>query len=208
MENILLTLVVVLLVLVLIMLIGLGVLGLKLLRGKNAQAQSDATIAAAPVVVAEDPLTRFHPEVRKRMEEAQFIKRKAQLEATCHLHPQEPSEGSCAICGRYFCASCLKGHGTLTFCREHLNTFLSSGWAEVFTVKSTPEQPEAGVKVVEWKNQIWENEGTPLYVETHYKINVEGDMIESWIVLFAREAEKEVVKKRLRSPDGNAAALN
>jgi len=195
MENVLLTLVVILLVIVMIMMVGLGVLGFKLLRDrKNPTSNSDAPPATPP-----DALARFHPEVRKRMEEAQFVKKKAQLEATCHLHPQEPSEGACAICGRFFCANCLKTHGTLTFCREHINVFLSSNWTEVYTVKSTPDDPEAGVKVVEWKNRTWEESNVPLYLETHYKINVDGDMIESWIVLFARENEREQIKKRLQS---------
>lgn len=203
MENILLTLVVILLMMVLIMMIGLGILGYRLLRDRRQQGGTEA-----PSAVPDDAMARFHPEVRKRMEEAKFVKKKAMIEATCALHPQEPSEGSCAICAKYFCANCLKTHGTLSFCREHLNIFLSSEWHEVYTVKSTPENPEAGVKVVEWKNNLWEEEGTPLYLETHYKINVEGDLIESWVVLFAREVEKEVVKKRLHSPAGSIAALN
>ena len=201
MENILLTLVVILLVIVMIMLIGLGVLGYKILRDRNS-----STVPETPAATSPDALSRFHPEVRKRMEEAQFVKKKAQLEATCHLHPQEPSEGSCAICARYFCVSCLKTHGTLTFCREHIHVFLSGNWEEVYTVKSTPDHPEAGVKVVEWKNRTWEELGTPLYLETHYKINVEGDMIESWVVLFARAAEKAEIKKRLQTDSGIAAA--
>lgn len=197
MENVLLTLVVILLVLVLIMLIGLAVLGIKLLRARSLGSAD----APPPVPTASDS-DRFHPEIRKRMEEAQLVRRKQMVEATCANHPNEPSEGACAICSKYFCESCLKSHGTLTFCREHLNVFLSSDWGEAYTVKSTPDDPEAGVKVVEWKNSVWEAEGTPTYVETHYKINVEGDHIESWIVLFAREAELADIKKRLRTPEG------
>ena len=149
-------------------------------------------------------LDKYHPEVRKRMEEAQVLRKKAQLEATCHLHPKEPSEGACAICGQYFCQSCLKSHGTLWFCREHLNLFLGSEWQEAHTVKSTPDNPEAGVEVVEFKNTLWVTEGLPLYVETHYKINVEGDLIESWIVLYSREFETEEIKKRLNPTKGSA----
>ena len=199
MENILLTLVVILLVLVLIMMIGLGVLGWKIFNQRNTPPPLPGE------VVSDDPMARFHPEVRKRMEQAQFIKKKAQLEATCQLHPQEPSEGSCAICAKYFCANCLKTHRTLSFCRDHLNVFLSAQWEEAFSVRSTPDDPEAGVKVVDWKNRVWEEEGIPLYLETHYKIQVEGDLIESWIVLFSRENEKADIKKRLQSPGGIAA---
>lgn len=206
MENILLTLVVILLVLVLIMLVGLGILGFKIL--KNRGLPLPAQDSGSPPPLPAEASDRFHPEIRKRMEEAKLIKRKSVIEATCTLHPAEPSEGSCAICGKYFCAACLKTHRTLTFCREHLNVFHNAQWTEVYTVKSTPDDPEAGVKVVEWKNNAWELEQLPLYVETHYKINVEGDQIESWIVLFAREDEVPEIKKRLHSPVGNAAALS
>lgn len=191
MENILLTVVIVLLFLVLIMMIGMVFLALKIWKEKKTGISSVATVNS------DNSLTRFHPEVRKRMEEAQELRKKAQIEATCHLHPKEPSEGACAICSHYYCLSCLKSHGTLWFCKEHLNLFLGSEWKEAHTVKSTPDTPEAGVEIVEFKNNLWETESLPLYVETHYKINVEGDLIESWIVLYSRAFENEEVKKRL-----------
>ena len=176
------------------MLVGLVVVGVRLLKAKPQQSQPEAL---TPVVV--DDKDRFHPEIRKRMEAAQFIRRREMIESTCANHPNEPSEGGCAICAKYFCVNCLKTHGILNFCREHYNVFLSANWSEAYTVKSTPDDPEAGVKVVDWKNKVFETEGTPTYVETHYKINVEGDQIESWIVLFARETEVVDIKKRLQT---------
>jgi hypothetical protein len=131
------------------------------------------------------------------MEEAKHIKNIALNEATCHLHPKEPSEGACAICDRYFCRHCLKSHQNLNFCKEHINLFLNNEWSEVFTLKSTPDDPEAGVRVVEWKKQQWVNNEQPLFIQTHYKINVDGDQIESWVVLFSRTTDKEKIKEQL-----------
>jgi hypothetical protein len=188
MENILLTLVVILLVLVLIMLAGLAALGWRVLQGhalKTANAELN------------DGSDRFHPEVRKRMEEAKKARNLSHEEANCHLHPQEPSEGACGICDQYFCRSCLKPHRNLVFCREHYNVFLAAEWAEAHTVKSTPQDPEAGVQLVEWKKRLWREEAVPMYLETHYKINVDGDKIESWIVSFARTTEVLEIKERL-----------
>ncbi|MBY0515812.1 MAG: hypothetical protein K2P81_02810 [Bacteriovoracaceae bacterium] len=189
MENILLTLVVVLLVLLLILLGGLFVLGFELLRKKDLNTLTEATS-----IEIDD---RLHPDVRKKIEEARFIQKQRHIEATCQNHENEPSEGACAICDKYFCKSCLKSNQNLWFCREHVSLFLNFEWGEVFSVKSTANDPEAGVAVVDWKKQEWETNGTPLYIQTHYKINVDGDQIESWVVLFAREEEREEVRKKL-----------
>ena len=195
MENVLLTLVVVLLVLLLFMMGGAIFLGWKLLQQKPGTAQPVPQPSEPPPLLKD--MERLHPEVQKRMREAQRIKAQLHAEATCTLHPKEPSEGACAICDQYFCKACLKVHGNLLFCREHVAIFLNSPWSEIHSVKSTPQDPEAGVAVVEWKKKVWEQEGLPLYVQTHYKINLEGDQIESWLVLFARESEAQSAKRKL-----------
>lgn len=187
MENILLTIVVVLLVLLLILLVGLGYLGLRLLRTKTQTADE-------PALLHDD---RLHPDIKLRLAEAKTAKRKLREEATCVVHQKEPSEGSCAICNQYFCQSCLKPQQSLLFCREHVSIYLSSSWAEVHSVKSNPHDPEAGVELVDWKKRLWDAENIPAIIQTHYKINVDGDQIESWVVLLAREKEAAEVKDRL-----------
>ncbi len=196
MENILLTLVVVLLVMLLIMMVGLFYVGWKILKNKNS-----ATVIENKTTTDQNSslpnIDRLHPEIIKRMEDAKALKDKIRFEATCHNHPKEPSEGACAICDKYFCKSCLKSHQNLLFCREHISLYLNSHWEEVYSVKSTPNNPEAGVIIVDWKKEIWDTESLPLFVQTHYKINVDGDQIESWVVLFSRVDEKDDIKKRL-----------
>lgn len=181
MENILLTLVIVLLVILIIVLITAVLFAFKLLPKLQDKAVSD----------------NFHPEIKKRMSESQKLKEKLILEANCHLHPSEPSEAACAICDDYFCKSCIKTYENKNFCKEHSSLFLNYKWKDVFTLKSTPNDPEAGVRLVEWKKEIWKKESTPLYIQTHYKIDVDGDEIESWVVLFAPEIEADKIKSRL-----------
>jgi hypothetical protein len=209
MENILLTLVVVLLVLLLFMMGGLAVLGWRLLQKKNAAPTPPPLPQenAAPALPQSEN-ERLHPEIRKRMQEAQALKVRLHAEATCHLHPKEPSEGACAICDQYFCKACLKSQQTLLFCREHIGIYLDAQWSEVHSVKSTPQNPEAGVEVVEWKKSTWEREALPMFIQTHYKINLDGDQIESWVVLFARQAEQDEIKKRVSSTFRRSPALN
>lgn len=181
MENILLTLVIILLVILIILLIGAVLFALKLL----------------PKLQEKSPSENFHPDIKKRMSEAQKIKEKLILEANCHLHPQEPSEAACAICDDYFCKACIKTYENKNFCKEHSSYFLNFKWKDVYTLKSTPSDPEAGVRLVEWKKSIWKTDAIPLYIQTHYKIDVDGDEIESWVVLFSKEEEAEIIKIRL-----------
>lgn len=208
MENILLTLVVVLLVLLLFMMGGLAVIGWRILNKKTTATPPPLPAEAAPAVATTAEIERMHPEIRKRMLEAQALKAQQHAEANCHLHPKEPSEGACAICDHYFCKSCLKSQQSLLFCREHVNLYLNSDWTEVHSIKSTPQDPEAGVAVVEWKKGMWERESLPMYIQTHYKINLEGDQIESWVVLFARGKEQEEIKKRVNSTFRRPPALD
>lgn len=196
MENILLTLVVVLLVMLLIMMAGLFFLGWKLLKNKGTPPSTPEPLSEG-LSSSVPSIDRLHPEIVKRIEDAKALKTKIRIEATCHNHPKEPSEAACAICDKYFCKSCLKSHQNLLFCREHIALYLNSHWEEVYSVKSTPNNPEAGVVIVDWKKEVWEAESLPLFVQTHYKINVDGDQIESWVVLFSRVDEKEEIKKRL-----------
>lgn len=204
MENILLTLVVVLLVLVLFMLAGVVVLGWKIMR-KQIPGQFPPPLPTDVPVAAKDPTAHFHPEARERLSEA---RRLASLnEAICSNHPEQSSEGACAICDRHFCRGCLKNFGNLVFCREHHRVFTSTEWEEIRSLKSDPAHPEAGVALVEWKKRLWESDGMPLYVETHYKIDVHGDHIESWVVLYARKSEKGEVMKRLED-QGPSSSLS
>lgn len=196
MENILLTLVVVLIVLLLILMGGLAYLGWRLLKKNDQTTAKD---------IEDD---KIHPEIKRRMLEARSLKASQHIEATCRLHPKEPSEGSCAICAEYFCKSCLKPQQSLLFCREHVSLYLNSSWSEVCNIKSNPNDPEAGVELIDWKKKLWDSEGTPTFIQTHYKINVDGDQIESWIVLFARDKEKEDIKKRLEVFNSPPAAID
>lgn len=189
MDHVLLTLVVVLLVVLIILMGSIVFLGFKLLKEHSA-----VKVNTPP----SSETDKFHPEIQKRMNEAKKLKEQLMIEATCHLHPKEPSEGACAICDKHYCKSCLKAHENLLFCREHVNIYLNFKWSDVFTLKSTPDDPEAGVRVVEWKKKTWEELSIPLFIQTHYKINIDGDQIESWVVLFSRETDKDEVSRRLK----------
>jgi hypothetical protein len=69
-------------------------------------------------------------------------------------------------------------------------------WEEVMTVKTSTQDPEHGVRVYGLKKEIFEKEDLPTYVETHYKINIDHDHIETYLVVFAMQEQLEKIKEK------------
>lgn len=117
----------------------------------------------------------------------------------CEIHKDRDSDGSCAICEKTFCQDCLKKNENLSFCPEHFELFFKETWADVWTIKTTPDRPEKAKSMYDLKNQMWQEKGIPTYIVTHYKINFEQDHIESWVILFSRESDKENLLENISS---------
>jgi len=71
-------------------------------------------------------------------------------------------------------------------------------WDEVLTIKTSTQDPEQGVHLYDVKKQLFEKDDLPTYVETHYKINVDHDYIETYLVLYGMKEKIEDLKKRLQ----------
>lgn len=70
-------------------------------------------------------------------------------------------------------------------------------WEEVLTLKTSTEDPEEGVRLFDKKKEIFEKDNIPTYIETHYKINVDQDFIETYLVLFGIKEELPKIKNKL-----------
>lgn len=81
------------------------------------------------------------------------------------------------------------------FCKEHLPLIMRFDWDEVLTIKTSTADPERGVRLYDVKKQVFEHKNIPTYVETHYKINVDQDYIETYLVLYAIKENVESVRK-------------
>lgn len=173
----------------LVLILFLGVFGFLLFRLLKDQKKSPP---------AESPEGAYHPAILDRLKEARKLKAK-RADLFCPNHPEEPGEVTCGICGKLFCPVCVKPFKSLHFCREHLPLIMNSTWEEVLTVKTTTEDPEQGVRVYDTKKRIFEEENLPTYVETHYKINIDQDHIETYLVVFARTEELTEVRERFRN---------
>lgn len=139
--------------------------------------------------------TEFHPAILERMKDLEKLKPK-RSDLFCPNHTDEPGETMCAICDRLFCKACIKPYKTLHFCKEHLPLIMRHDWDEVLTIKTSTHDPEQGVRLYDVKKELFLSEGIPSYVETHYKINVDQDYIETYLVLYGIKEDVPSMKEK------------
>lgn len=140
--------------------------------------------------------SEFHPAIIDRLKEMEKI-RPAKKDLFCPNHRDEPGEVTCAICDKLFCRACIKPFKTMHFCKEHLPLIMRYDWEEVLTLKTSTHDPEAGVRLYDAKKVLFEKEDIPTYIETHYKINVDQDYIETYLVMFGIKERVPELKKKL-----------
>ncbi len=105
---------------------------------------------------------------------------------SCHNHQDQPTVGGCLICEDVFCENCLIEHEGMTFCKDHFKTYINNKWKQVTDLKTSAQTPENGLFIYDFKRKAWNNKNIPSFILTHYKINVEEDLIESHIQLHVR----------------------
>jgi hypothetical protein len=118
---------------------------------------------------------------------------------SCHNHKDQPTAGACLICEDVFCEKCLIEHEGMFFCKEHFKTYANHKWKQVTDFKTNANTPEDGLFIYDFKRKAWSKKGIPSFVLTHYKINVEDDLIESYIQLHVREDDELLFLKGLSS---------
>ncbi|TNE99053.1 MAG: hypothetical protein EP326_08750 [Deltaproteobacteria bacterium] len=116
---------------------------------------------------------------------------------TCKAHEEARAVNVCAICGDQLCELCVREDEHIVFCPEHFKTYVDHKWVEISNVRTTADTPEASAYVYEFKRKIWKREGTPTFIVTHYKIDLDNDQIESYVKLMVREEEESDLSKRL-----------
>lgn len=71
-------------------------------------------------------------------------------------------------------------------------------WDEVLTLKTSTSDPERGVRLYDVKKDLFNHKNIPTYIETHYKINVDQDYIETYLVLFGIRENVEELKEKFK----------
>lgn len=145
----------------------------------------------------------FKTDLLKKSQSDEEIKiskhNKSVVEAyACAFHPDQNAVATCAICEDAVCEHCHKDWDGIHLCPEHFALYGLHTWIEVAEIKTTPTAPEKGHKLYHFKHKLWSDERVPAYLVTHYKIDVDGDYIESWVKLYAREEEADHLMTRFR----------
>ena len=187
MDNTALILIVITNLSIVLILGALTFLIYKLLKQNNARNQAGEVEEFNP---------QYHPAIKQRMKDLSPLKLQ-RSELFCPNHPAEPGEVSCGICDRLFCRVCIKPYKNLHFCREHMPLIMNHEWVEVLTVKTSTQDPEEGVRLYDEKKRIYQDLDIPTFIETHYKINVDQDFIETYLVVFSKLDNLEQVNQEL-----------
>lgn len=141
-----------------------------------------------------DELINAVKEVKKGIETSQEV----QKGHFCKLHPGVKAAGTCGICEEMFCEDCLMELDRITFCPEHFRLVNSTDWSIIDEVKTNPNHPEEGLHIYNFKRQLWKEKMTPMYVVTHYQINVDNDFIESQVSLYGPRQEQFYLLSELK----------
>ena len=192
METTAFVLILVALILLLVIVGLLAVLIYRLTKQNLHQLPTDSKASDASQAA-------YHPDILQRFKEAEKLKAKNRAELFCPNHPEEPGEVTCAICDHLFCRHCIKPFKSLHFCKEHLPLLMNKEWVEVITVKTSTHDPEEGVRLYDVKKTLFQEDNLPAYIETHYKINVDQDFIETYLVMFVINQNAALIKSNLSS---------
>tara|TARA_R110000868_G_scaffold55424_5_gene172318 strand:- start:8628 stop:9164 length:537 start_codon:yes stop_codon:yes gene_type:complete len=117
---------------------------------------------------------------------------------TCFNHETQNAIATCAICENAICEDCHKDWDGLHLCPEHFGLYSKHKWIEIAEIRTTPQEPENGHKLYHFKHSLWSDDKTPTYLITHYKIDVDGDFVESWVKLYVREEEADHLLNRFK----------
>jgi hypothetical protein len=197
MEQTALILIAVVLLLVVILVGFLTILIYKMFRENKSFSGPTSTPPSGEAPHPDISKSEFHPAILERIKGLEKVKPK-RADLFCPNHTEEPGETMCAICDKLYCKSCIKPFKSLHFCKEHLPLIMRHDWDEVITIKTSTHDPEQGVRLYDVKKEIFENDDLPTYVETHYKINVDQDYIETYLVLYAQKELIERVREKIQ----------
>ncbi|RLA66828.1 MAG: hypothetical protein DRQ88_05215 [Epsilonproteobacteria bacterium] len=116
----------------------------------------------------------------------------------CITHNKSRATGSCQICDKTFCSECLENYRGLLLCSGHHLLAQKSCWTSIKSVRLSSENPKKGLMLQEIKEKLWEEMSLPAYIITHYRLNLELDIIESHMDLYVRREDQNFFKEKLK----------
>lgn len=115
----------------------------------------------------------------------------------CVDHPDMIAVGQCAISGESYCEHCIADQKDIKLAKKYIDLYLESDWVEVLMLQNKDISQDAADRIVKVKSTLWGNQGIPIIVQGHYKIDVQSDEIEVFTVVLARQDDLDFIKKEL-----------
>jgi uncharacterized protein YneF (UPF0154 family) len=202
MDNLLVILVIVLLISVIILIGVLAYFGNRFLKmkelEKNNPAVNNQTLEKTKSEDIQIDSPKTHKEITPELLTALRSGKKENVHALyCSDHPEEVSNGKCAISADSYCAHCLTKQGDIRIARKYLDLYLDNEWEEIYMTPSDDKNTELKDRLFKVKKELWDEKSLPVIIQGHYKINIQEDEIEEFIVVLTRNEDKEYIKKEL-----------
>jgi hypothetical protein len=123
------------------------------------------------------------------------------LKSLINKSKEEPKKvvALCAVCEKELAEEDDLEIDKLHFCKEHYDTYIQNKWTSITNQRTTADTPEAGIYIYNFKNDMWNKEQEPCFIQCEYKIDVNNDHIETYVQLYVREEKSEELKRRLES---------
>jgi uncharacterized protein YfeS len=119
------------------------------------------------------------------------------LASVCVDHPDVPALKKCAISDQSYCELCITRQLDVWVAKKYLDVLLDSEWEEIYMLPDTKGHHDVKSRLQKVKSELWQNNGIPVLIQGHYKINVEDDKIESYTVIKARVEDLRLLKREL-----------
>lgn len=197
-TNLITILVIVLIIAVLILIAVLAYFGHRFLKLRELEAanKKNPSVESAPKESKTQSRNKKNvsPEVLKSL---RAKKEEAESSLYCVDHPEEFSNGKCAISGESYCAHCLTKQGDVRISRKYLDLYLDNEWEQVKMIPNNERNKDLKKRIMKMKKQMWEDEHLPVIIQEHFKINVEEDEIEEFTVVLSRVEDKDYIAKEL-----------
>jgi hypothetical protein len=193
MNNIFLVLLIVLIALLIVFIGLLAYFGNRFLKLKEQNKVVEKPVSLLHNYkdsVKAQPIPVVDPEVITSLRATP--KKEVAQSVYCIDHPEVFSQGRCAISYEPLCENCISKQEDILIGRKYLDLYLDNEWSELKMIREDKEVRKTYLAI---KRKLWDDESLPVLVQGHFKINVEDDQVEQYIVISSREEDVDRVRK-------------
>ncbi len=186
-ETIIIAVAIVLLLVIILLVAMMIYMGVQFLKLKEQQFKNHHATSL-------ENSTGMNPELLASLRKTQKL---IKNENYCIDHPDQMSEGVCAISGDYFCLHCLKNENGIKIGKRYLELYANAQWQQVVMLPADVGNNDLYERILKIKQEMWQKKQLPMIVQGHYKINIQDDSIESFTVIMGRVEDINTLQDQL-----------